>query len=46
MERWVVITGIIGLYLALTLAVGLRAGRDTSRTVTGFVAGDRQRGGD
>ena len=44
MDRWVVITGIIGLYLALTLAIGLRAGRDTSPTVTGFVAGDRDFG--
>jgi solute:Na+ symporter, SSS family len=44
MEQWVVVTGIIGLYLALTLAIGLRAGRDTSPTVTGFVAGDRDFG--
>ncbi len=41
MERWVIITAIIGVYLALTLAIGLRAGRDTSKSVTGYVAGDR-----
>lgn len=44
MERWVVITAIIGLYLVLTLAIGLRAGRGTSKSVAGYVAGDRDFG--
>ncbi len=44
MEQWVVVTTIIALYLALTLAVGLRAGRNTSASVTGYVAGDRSFG--
>ncbi|MEX0979478.1 MAG: sodium:solute symporter family protein, partial [Gemmatimonadota bacterium] len=44
MERWQIVTGIIGLYLALTLTIGLRAGRGTSKSVTGFVAGDRDFG--
>jgi solute:Na+ symporter, SSS family len=41
MERWLTVTGIVGLYLALTLWIGLRAGRGTSKSVTGYVAGDR-----
>jgi len=44
MPSWAIVTLIVGLYLALTLAVGLRAGRGTSNTVTGYVAGDRQFG--
>jgi solute:Na+ symporter, SSS family len=44
MPTWIGVTLIIGLYLALTLAVGLRAGRGTSDSVTGYVAGDRQFG--
>jgi solute:Na+ symporter, SSS family len=39
-----VVTTIIAAYLALTLAVGLRAGRGTSASVTGYVAGDRRFG--
>jgi solute:Na+ symporter, SSS family len=39
-----VITAIIAGYLLLTLGVGLRAGRNTSESVTGFVAGDRSFG--
>jgi SSS family solute:Na+ symporter len=41
MERWQGIALIILLYLLLTLSIGLRAGRKTSRSVTGYVAGDR-----
>ncbi len=44
MEQWVVISAMIGAYLGLTLWVGLRAGRGTSSTVDGFVAGDRDFG--
>ena len=44
MEQWVVISAMIAAYLALTLWVGLRAGRGTSSTVDGFVAGDRNFG--
>jgi solute:Na+ symporter, SSS family len=39
-----VVTGIIAGYLLLTLAVGLRAGRHASESVTGYVAGDRRFG--
>ncbi|MEO0973828.1 MAG: sodium:solute symporter family protein, partial [Pseudomonadota bacterium] len=38
------ISTLIVAYLALTLWVGLRAGRGASRTVDGFVAGDRNFG--
>ncbi|MEM8548230.1 MAG: sodium:solute symporter family protein [Pseudomonadota bacterium] len=44
MAQWIVISAMIAAYLALTLWVGLRAGRDTSSTVDGFVAGDRNFG--
>jgi solute:Na+ symporter, SSS family len=44
MERWQVVTAVIAFYLAITLAIGLRAGRDASKSVTGFVAGDRNFG--
>ncbi|MEL7538864.1 MAG: sodium:solute symporter family protein [Pseudomonadota bacterium] len=44
MESWLVISAIIAAYLGLTLWVGLRAGRGTSATVDGFVAGDRNFG--
>lgn len=44
MADWIVITAMIAAYLALTLFVGLRAGRGTSDTVTGYVAGDRNFG--
>ena len=40
MPQWGVVTTLIAVYLALTLWVGLRAGRGTSGTVDGFVAGD------
>jgi SSS family solute:Na+ symporter len=41
MERWQLIGAIIALYLAVTLGIGLRAGRKASKSVTGYVAGDR-----
>lgn len=44
MDQWVVISSVIVAYLGLTLWVGLRAGRGTSSTVDGFVAGDRNFG--
>ncbi|MEM9057201.1 MAG: sodium:solute symporter family protein, partial [Pseudomonadota bacterium] len=44
MPQWVVISLLVAAYLALTLWVGLRAGRGTSSTVDGFVAGDRDFG--
>ncbi|MEL7022635.1 MAG: sodium:solute symporter family protein [Pseudomonadota bacterium] len=44
MAQWQVISAMIVAYLILTLWVGLRAGRGTSSTVDGFVAGDRNFG--
>lgn len=44
MDQWLVISLMIVAYLGLTLWVGLRAGRGTSSTVDGFVAGDRNFG--
>jgi SSS family solute:Na+ symporter len=44
MERWQVIALVIAAYLALTLTVGLLAGRRQSASVTGYVAGDRDFG--
>ena len=44
MDQWIVISLMIAAYLVLTLWVGLRAGRGTSATVDGFVAGDRNFG--
>ncbi len=41
MARWQLISAIILLYLAITLGIGLRAGRKASKSVTGYVAGDR-----
>jgi len=41
MARWQLIGIIIALYLAVTLGIGLRAGRKASKSVTGYVAGDR-----
>ena len=41
MERWELITALIAVYLLVTLGIGLRAGRRASRSVTGYVAGDR-----
>ncbi len=44
MEQWQVVSAVIALYLAITLWIGLRAGRGTSESVTGYVAGDRSFG--
>ena len=44
MDKYTVITIIIALYLAATLGVGLAAGRRASKSVQGYVAGDREFG--
>ena len=44
MERWQVIAAVIFVYLGVTLAIGLMAGRKQSDSVTGYVAGDRDFG--
>ncbi|MYA11873.1 MAG: sodium:solute symporter family protein, partial [Gemmatimonadetes bacterium] len=44
MDRFGLITVIILAYLAVTLGVGLVAGRRASRSVQGYVAGDRDFG--
>lgn len=41
MEGWITILIICGIYLALTLAMGIIPGLRISESVTGFVAGDR-----
>ncbi len=41
MENWEIIILICGIYLALTLAMGIIPGMRISNSVTGFVAGDR-----
>lgn len=44
MERWQVVSSVIGIYLLITLLIGLRAGRRSTKSVQGFVAGDRSFG--
>ena len=44
MERWVLIAIIIAVYLGVTLTIGLVAGRRSSHSVQGYVAGDRSFG--
>ena len=44
MPQWVVVTGIISVYLLVTLTIGLLAGRGSSDSVTGYVAADRSFG--
>jgi solute:Na+ symporter, SSS family len=44
MEQWAVVSVIIAGYLALTLAIGLLAGRRSSDSVAGYVAADRSFG--
>lgn len=44
MERWVVVSIIIAIYLGVTLTIGLLAGRRSSDSVQGYVAGDRSFG--
>lgn len=41
MESWITIVVICGIYLAITLAMGIIPGLKVSDSVTGFVAGDR-----
>jgi len=41
MESWVIILIICGVYLAITLAMGIIPGRNVSNSVSGYVAGDR-----
>lgn len=44
MADWLTISWMIGAYLLITLAIGLRAGKGMSATVDGYVAGDRNFG--
>jgi len=44
MERWHFIALVIGAYLLVTLSIGLAAGRKSTKSVQGFVAGDRDFG--
>ena len=44
MERWQVIAVVIALYLGVTLMIGLLSGRRASKSVQGYVAGDRDFG--
>lgn len=44
MERWQGITAVFVGYLAVTLAIGLLAGRRATKSVAGYVAGDRDFG--
>ncbi len=44
MERWQVVTAILAVYLAITLGIGLASGRKASKSVAGYVAGDRDFG--
>ncbi|MEL7317672.1 MAG: sodium:solute symporter family protein [Pseudomonadota bacterium] len=44
MERWQIITLVIAVYLAVTLMIGLFSGRRASKSVAGYVAGDRDFG--
>jgi solute:Na+ symporter, SSS family len=44
MERWHVITAVVLGYLAVTLTIGLLAGRRVTSSVAGYVAADRQFG--
>lgn len=44
MERWQVITAVVALYLAVTLLIGLLAGRRSTKGVEGYVAADRRFG--
>ena len=44
MPSWIVVTGVAALYLLASLCVGLIPGRRSSKTASGFVAGDRSLG--
>lgn len=41
MESWIIILGICGLYLIVTLVMGILPGLKVSRSTAGYVAGDR-----
>ena len=41
MADWIIILGICGIYLAITLIMGIFPGRKVSKSTAGFVAGDR-----
>ncbi|MEJ2186176.1 MAG: sodium:solute symporter family protein, partial [Gemmatimonadota bacterium] len=41
MQQWQIVAGVVFAYLAVTLAIGLLAGRRTSKSVAGYVAADR-----
>ncbi|MEQ9265092.1 MAG: sodium:solute symporter family protein [Balneolaceae bacterium] len=41
MEDWMIILGICGLYLVVTLVMGIIPGLKVSNSTTGYVAGDR-----
>ena len=41
MARWQIVTAVVAAYLAVTLAIGLFAGRRVSKSVAGYVAADR-----
>ncbi len=41
MERWQVVTAVVAGYLAVTLFIGLFAGRRVTKSVAGYVAADR-----
>ena len=41
MSSFAIVTMVVGLYLAINLAVGLWPARKSTRTVQGYVAGDR-----
>lgn len=41
MESWMIILGICGLYLVITLVMGILPGLKVSHSTTGYVAGDR-----
>ncbi len=44
MDRWQVVSVVIAFYLLVTLCIGLSAGRRSTKSVQGFVAGDRNFG--
>ncbi len=41
MQQWQIVAGVVFAYLIVTLAIGLLAGRRTSKSVAGYVAADR-----
>ena len=41
MADWIIILGICGIYLAITLVMGIIPGRKVSNSAAGYVAGDR-----